>query len=242
MVYSDADDRCRVRAHPDTPPNRRGQGKGRTVRRLPRRERHFETENIPSLAGQPDQFIQWQLVFFRGGSRKNEQMQPIVEQIGNEDIRTLGAYFRRGRRRPPSPTTIPICRRRARRPRWGGAARHAIPIDFAGTKAVARRRPARGISGQGAARLQIGRTGRRRRGGDGGCRIPLSEEEIRRSRIISRISVTCLSPVRLPALEDGSGRPRGHVRRGLCGASSEIARRRHADDHPRCFSYALRWV
>jgi cytochrome c553 len=28
-----------------------------------------QTENIPSLAGQPDQFIQWQLVFFRAGSR-----------------------------------------------------------------------------------------------------------------------------------------------------------------------------
>ncbi len=52
-----------------------------------------QTENIPSLAGQPDQFIQWQLVFFRSGSRKNEQMQPIVEQINNDDIRNLGAYF-----------------------------------------------------------------------------------------------------------------------------------------------------
>src|SRR3954452_15223703 len=52
-----------------------------------------QTENIPSLAGQPDQFIQWQLVFFRSGSRKNEQMQPIAEQITNEDIRALGAYF-----------------------------------------------------------------------------------------------------------------------------------------------------
>src|SRR5207253_11395683 len=52
-----------------------------------------QTENIPSLAGQPDQFIQWQLVFFRGGSRRNEQMQSIVEQISNEDIRNLGAYF-----------------------------------------------------------------------------------------------------------------------------------------------------
>src|SRR5512138_2292637 len=42
-----------------------------------------QTENIPSLAGQPDQFIQWQLVYFRAGARKNEQMQPIVEQISN---------------------------------------------------------------------------------------------------------------------------------------------------------------
>src|SRR3954454_14820852 len=52
-----------------------------------------QMENVPSLAGQLDQFIQWQLVYFRAGARKNEQMQPIVEQINNEDIRNLGAYF-----------------------------------------------------------------------------------------------------------------------------------------------------
>ena len=52
-----------------------------------------QMENTPSLAAQPDLFIQWQLVFFRAGTRKNEQMQPIVEQLNNEDIRNLGAYF-----------------------------------------------------------------------------------------------------------------------------------------------------
>src|SRR3954469_933396 len=52
-----------------------------------------QMENIPSLAAQPDQFIQWQLVFFRAGTRKNEQMQPIVEQLNNDDIRNLGAWF-----------------------------------------------------------------------------------------------------------------------------------------------------
>jgi len=52
-----------------------------------------QIENTPSLAGQPDQFMQWQLVFFRAGTRKNEQMQPVVEQLNNEDIRNLGAYF-----------------------------------------------------------------------------------------------------------------------------------------------------
>src|ERR1051325_8216774 len=52
-----------------------------------------QTENIPSLAAQPDLFIQWQLVFFRAGARKNEQMQPIVEQLNNEDIRNLRPYF-----------------------------------------------------------------------------------------------------------------------------------------------------
>ena len=52
-----------------------------------------QTDNVPSLAGQPDLFLQWQLVFFRSGTRKNEQMQPVVEQLNNEDIRNLGAYF-----------------------------------------------------------------------------------------------------------------------------------------------------
>jgi cytochrome c553 len=52
-----------------------------------------QIENTPSLAAQPDLFIQWQLVFFRAGTRKNEQMQPVVEQLTNEDIRNLGAYY-----------------------------------------------------------------------------------------------------------------------------------------------------
>src|SRR5205085_7645654 len=52
-----------------------------------------QMENIPSLVAQPDLFIQWQLVFFRAGTRKNEQMQPIVEQLNNDDIRNLSAYY-----------------------------------------------------------------------------------------------------------------------------------------------------
>ena len=48
---------------------------------------------IPSLAGQQDQFIQWQLVFFRSGRRPNPAMAPLVADIGDEDIRDLGAYY-----------------------------------------------------------------------------------------------------------------------------------------------------
>lgn len=62
-------------------------------------------ENMPSLAGQLDRFIQWQLVYFRAGARKNEQMQPIVEQLNNEDIRNLGAYF--ASLPPPKPAADP---------------------------------------------------------------------------------------------------------------------------------------
>jgi len=47
----------------------------------------------PSLAGQPDEFVQWQLVYFRSGARKHEVMGPIAEALSNEDIRNLGAYY-----------------------------------------------------------------------------------------------------------------------------------------------------
>ncbi len=48
---------------------------------------------IPSLAGQQDQFIQWQLVFFRNGRRPNPMMAPLIADITDQDIRDLGAYF-----------------------------------------------------------------------------------------------------------------------------------------------------
>ena len=48
---------------------------------------------VPSLAGQTDQFIQWQLVFFRSGRRENPLMSPMVANLTDEDVRNLGAYF-----------------------------------------------------------------------------------------------------------------------------------------------------
>lgn len=50
-------------------------------------------ENIPSLAAQPDLFTQWQLIFFRAGTRKSDVMQPVAESLDNDDIRNLGAYY-----------------------------------------------------------------------------------------------------------------------------------------------------
>jgi cytochrome c553 len=48
---------------------------------------------VPSLAGQQDQFIQWQLVFFRSGRRPNPAMAPLVGELSDQDIRDLGAWF-----------------------------------------------------------------------------------------------------------------------------------------------------
>jgi cytochrome c553 len=97
-----------------------------------------QTENIPSIAGQPDQFIQWQLVFFRAGSRKNEQMQPIVEEITNEDIRNLGAYF--SSLTPPKGSTDdnPDLSKKGAEAAVGRRCASCHTDSYAGTKAVAR--------------------------------------------------------------------------------------------------------
>jgi cytochrome c553 len=97
-----------------------------------------QTENIPSLAGQQDQFIQWQLVFFRGGARKNDQMQPIAEQISNEDVRVLGAYF--ASLRPPVkiPDDNPDLSKKGAQAAVGRRCASCHGDNFAGTKAVAR--------------------------------------------------------------------------------------------------------
>jgi cytochrome c553 len=139
-----------------------------------------QTEDIPSLAGQPDQFIQWQLVFFRSGSRRNEQMQPIVEQISNEDIRNLGAYF--ASLAPPKPTAAdddPDLSRKGAQAAAGRRCASCHADTYAGTKAVAR------LAGQREEylikALHDYKSGQRSGGGGAAMAdvaYPLSEEEI----------------------------------------------------------------
>ncbi|MDI4237231.1 c-type cytochrome [Bradyrhizobium sp. Arg237L] len=97
-----------------------------------------QTENIPSLAGQPDQFLQWQLVFFRAGTRKNELMQPIVEQLNNDDIRNLGAYF--SSLTPPKgpKDDDPDLSEKGKQAAAGRRCASCHTDSYAGTKAVAR--------------------------------------------------------------------------------------------------------
>jgi cytochrome c553 len=97
-----------------------------------------QTENIPSLAGQPDQFIQWQMVFFRGGARKSEQMQPIAEQVSNEDIRALGAYFASLTPPKPTPDDDPDLSKKGEQAAAGRRCASCHTDTYAGTKAVAR--------------------------------------------------------------------------------------------------------
>ena len=150
-----------------------------------------QTENIPSLAGQMDQFIQWQLVFFRSGARKNEQMQPIVEQIENEDIRNLGAYFASLTPFKASmPDDNPDLSRKGAQAAVGRRCASCHTDTFAGTKAVAR------LAGQREEYLVKAlhdyksgvRSGGGRRG-DGGCRLPAERRGNHRALALPRPSV-----------------------------------------------------
>ena len=59
--------------------------------------------NTPSLAAQPDEFVQWQLVYFRSGTRKDPVMQPLAESLEANEVRNLGAYF--ASLPPPKPSS-----------------------------------------------------------------------------------------------------------------------------------------
>ncbi|MGH8738137.1 MAG: c-type cytochrome, partial [Burkholderiales bacterium] len=48
---------------------------------------------VPLLDAQPDNFLQWQLVYFRTETRKDPVMTPIAAGLTNSDIRNLGAYL-----------------------------------------------------------------------------------------------------------------------------------------------------
>lgn len=97
-----------------------------------------QMENTPSLAAQPDQFIQWQLIFFRAGTRKNEQMQPIVEQLDNNDIRNLGAYFASLQPPEKKADNDPDLSAKGKQAAAGRRCASCHLDSYAGTKAVSR--------------------------------------------------------------------------------------------------------
>jgi cytochrome c553 len=138
-----------------------------------------QMENTPSLAGQPDQFIQWQLVFFRGGARKSDVMAPMAEQLTNDDVRNLGAYF--ASLTPPkgAPDDNPDLSKKGEMAAKGRRCASCHTDSYAGTKAVAR------IAGQREdyllKALHYYKSGARAGGGGAAMAdvaYPLSEEEI----------------------------------------------------------------
>jgi cytochrome c553 len=95
----------------------------------------------PSLAGQPEGFLQWQLVYFRGGRRKSPVMQPIAAALSDDDIRNLAAHF--AKQKPPPPEAaatdvIPAMRAVGQRLAQGHRCASCHTDDYSGTQATPR--------------------------------------------------------------------------------------------------------
>jgi cytochrome c553 len=62
---------------------------------------------VPTLAGQPQQFVVTQLFMFREGKRTDAQMSPFAANLSNADLNDLAAYFSAQPHAPPSHVTAP---------------------------------------------------------------------------------------------------------------------------------------
>ena len=133
-------------------------------------------ENTPSLASQPDQFLQWQLVFFASASRKSGIKGPIAEQLSNEDVRDLGAYFASLKASDlmtaKGPDDHPYLTEAGKKAAVAGRCASCHGDNYVGQQS---RRPfrwaTRGLPCEGASRLQIRRPVRRRCRCDGRGRL-----------------------------------------------------------------------
>jgi cytochrome c553 len=62
-----------------------------------------KTPNVPSLGGQPELFVLYQLVAFREGQRKVPAMNDMMKGMSDDDLRAAAAYV--AKLPPPSPPT-----------------------------------------------------------------------------------------------------------------------------------------
>ncbi len=70
-------------------------------------EGNSQNPALPSLAGQPRQFIVTQLIMFREGNRKDPQMSPFAMGLTNPEVNELGAYFSAQKLAPPAKKQTP---------------------------------------------------------------------------------------------------------------------------------------
>jgi cytochrome c553 len=62
----------------------------------------------PSLAGQPAFFTHWQLIKYRDGRRKDEQMAPLAVNLSDEDMADLAAFYAAQTPRSRGSTVDPV--------------------------------------------------------------------------------------------------------------------------------------
>lgn len=72
-----------------------------------------KTPNVPSLGGQPELFVLYQLVAFREGNRKAPAMNDMMKDMSDDDLRAAAAYVAK-LPAPPPPTAAGEAARMAR--------------------------------------------------------------------------------------------------------------------------------
>jgi cytochrome c553 len=60
---------------------------------------------VPSIAGQPAQFVSTELFLFREGNRKDPRMSPMATGLSNGDLNDLAEYFAAEKLAPPKHRT-----------------------------------------------------------------------------------------------------------------------------------------
>jgi mono/diheme cytochrome c family protein len=80
---------------------------------------------IPNLAGQKEVYLREQLLAFRNGRRKSELMTPVAEQLDDETIGVLAAYWSR-----VSPPPAPDAREAQQAAAAAAPSRMQFPTDF----------------------------------------------------------------------------------------------------------------
>jgi cytochrome c553 len=71
------------------------------------RDGNATVAGMPSLAGQPVFFTHWQLIKYRDGRRKDPQMSPFAQNMTDEDMADLAAYYAAQTPRPRPAKTDP---------------------------------------------------------------------------------------------------------------------------------------
>jgi cytochrome c553 len=70
-----------------------GRAKSRPCAACHGRDGNAKIQGMPSLAGQPTLYTYWQLIRFRDGRRKNDQMTKFVAKLTDEDTADLAAFY-----------------------------------------------------------------------------------------------------------------------------------------------------
>ena len=83
----------KIDGHGPSRPIEAGRAKSRVCAACHGPDGNAKAPGMPSIAGQPTMYTHWQLIKFRDGRRKNDQMTQFVAKLTDEDMADLAAFY-----------------------------------------------------------------------------------------------------------------------------------------------------